>query len=154
MRKLTYFISLVALTLAMSCHTEVRAQQLIRRPLDASQLGLDNPPVNLEKPSATAEIPADMPNHFDPGVFQQEEQTHDKLLDNLATRVGELESTSSWLKGAIGGIILIGGFIIGFFNKLWKWILTGALNELNPQILQPFSASPLPVASATPPLTR
>jgi hypothetical protein len=155
MRKTTHSLSLAVFALAsfhpIDAHTQA---QLNHHPLEANQLGLNDPPVNLEKPSALAAIPAEMTTRFDPNVFQQEEQTHDKLLDNLATRVGDLESTSSWVKGAIAGILVFGGFIIGFFSKLWKWILSGALNELNPQILQTSSVSPLPVAAATPPSKR
>jgi len=128
--------------------------RLNHRALGGAFLSPQNaPPDVLPQATAAQAIPEGTPNYLDPNVFAMKEQEHDKLLDDLATRVHDLESTSSWVNGVIVGLVALGGFIIGLFNKLWKWILTGALNELNPQILQPSPVSPLPVASVAPPST-
>jgi hypothetical protein len=131
MKKLFCSLSLVALALALFCQIDAHAQ-LNRRPLDANQLALDKPPVNLERPSAVAAVPADMPNHFDPNVFMAKEQTHDQLIGDLLKRVGDLETTSSWLKGAIAGFLITGGLLLGFIKLFWKGIVTLILNEVNP----------------------
>jgi len=152
MRKLPRSLPLVVFALASLLSIDVDVQaQLNRRPLDATQLGLNDPPVNLEKPSASAEIPADMTTHFDPNVFTEKEQTHDQLITDLLKRVGDLETTSSWLKGGVSGFLLAAGLILVFIRLFWKGIVTLILNEVSPHLMNPSPASPLPAASATPP---
>jgi hypothetical protein len=145
------FLCILIICCIPTLHCQTDSPYLLHRhPVGAAPLAFDKPVIDLENRSKAIEIPTKMPNHIDPrdfdiNVVAYKEQEHDKLLDNLATRVGTLDSTSSYMKGAIAAIIisvgLIGGFLLGFLKLFWKSILTGVLNELNPQILRP---QPLP----------
>ena len=131
MRKHVY--TLLFFALASSAFGQFKLSH--RAPGDPSTV---TPSVNVfDGQAVSSNLPDRVPTYFDPALLQYQESQHDKLLDNLATRVGQLETTSSWIKGGFAGVLLAAGLIMGWIRLFWRGTLTGVLNELNPRILKP-----------------
>jgi hypothetical protein len=86
---------------------------------------------DLAKPSPLVVPP--LPNQFNEGIFTAKEQFHDSQLTDFGKRIGSLEGTANFVRGAAWAL----GIIVVFVVTFWRGIVKLLLDETRSRILRP-----------------